>query len=207
MTRAVKIAADAGQVRELGIGRLIAEAFDHMDANRYLAGDDPAERLAVMSLYFGMLAEHVASGAGQVLYIGEGSASVDATAVWFDLTVEPPPLPDYEQQLAAITGDHLPRFQALDEALNGNHPQEDKHWYLAFLAVRPGRWRQGLGSALIAHTHAELDQAGTAAYLEATDPENARLYQDHGYDPVEPFEIKVGPVTFFPMWRTPQGAA
>lgn len=202
MNHTVQIATHSEQVRQLGIGRHIATSFDHLDANRYLAGDEPAQRLDIMSAYFGMLAEHAADGAGQVLYISDPNGSLAAAAVWFDLTAEPPAFDTYEQQLAALARDHLPHFQLLDEVFEAHHPQ-DKHRHLAFLAVTPDRQGQGLGSHLLKHTHAELDEAGIPAYLEATNERNADLYRANGYVDMEPFEIHVGPVTFFRMWRPP----
>jgi hypothetical protein len=51
-------------------------------------------------------------------------------------------------------------------------------------------------------THDELDRAGLAAYLEATNENNVRLYHRHGYADMDPFEMLLPDGTpFFRMWR------
>jgi ribosomal protein S18 acetylase RimI-like enzyme len=188
----------AGEVARLGIGAFISESFDHLEADHFLVPDE-ARRTEVMGRYFGMLAESAAGGAGEVLRIVDDGATA-ACAVWFDRTREGEPWDEYEQLLAEVAGVHLPRFQQLDEAFDALHPHEP-HWHLAFLAVRPDRWGHGLGTTLLDHTHARLDASGTAAYLEATNEDNARLYRKHGYAEMTPAIIEVGPVKFRRMWR------
>jgi GNAT superfamily N-acetyltransferase len=195
MIQTVDSAAEAAQ---LGLGRFISESFDHLDADRFLVPDEE-RRTEVMGRYFGMLAESAAGGAGEVLRIVDDGATA-ACAVWFDRTGEPETWDDYEKLLAEATGVYLPRFQALDEAFDALHPA-GPHWHLAFLAVRPDQWGRGLGTELLEHTHSRLDREGVAAYLEATNEDNARLYRKHGYAEMTPATIEVGPVVFRRMWR------
>ncbi|GAB3810619.1 GNAT family N-acetyltransferase [Micromonospora zhanjiangensis] len=177
---------------------LIARSFDHLDANHYLV-PDPDRRLPVMRDFFHLLTAHAADGAGEVLLTADRSA----TAVWFDRTAEPSAPADYEQRLADLAGPHLHRFTELDELFDGNHPEEP-HWHLAFLAVEPARWGQGLGSALMRQTHTRLDEQGLAAYLEATNPDNQRVYRRHGYAEMTPSAIRLTDGTpFYRMWRPP----
>jgi ribosomal protein S18 acetylase RimI-like enzyme len=184
------------------VGKLIAHSFDDLAACHYLA-PDPARREQVMDRYFTMLTRYAAAGAGQV-HIADGGT---AAAVWFDLTIDPPPFDDYEAQLADLAGEFLPRFTELDELFAKHHPEEP-HWHLAFLAVHPEQQSRNLGSRLMQYTHDRLDQQGLPAYLEATNSNNVRLYRRHGYKDLPPFAINLeqyGPPTpFFRMWREPK---
>ncbi|KAG2429815.1 hypothetical protein HXX76_010599 [Chlamydomonas incerta] len=57
--------------------------------------------------------------------------------------------------------------------------------YIAFLATRPELWGRGLGSRLLRHLTDRADAGGRWAYLEATNPANARLYARHGFREIE----------------------
>jgi GNAT superfamily N-acetyltransferase len=110
----------------------------------------------------------------------------------------------YQDRLAAATGAHLPRFQALEEAFDRHHPSGAAHEHLAVLAVRPDRQRLGIGTALLNARHAILDRDGTPAYLEASDPAKREIYLQHGYaDHGPPIQLTDGPA-LYPMWRNPR---
>jgi GNAT superfamily N-acetyltransferase len=195
--RAVSTAEDVDAA-----GRLIAASFDHLDANHYLI-PDPARRLDAMQVFFGVLTEHAANGAGKVLLTEDGTA----TAVWFDRTVEPSEPDGYAERITAAAGEYADRFAALDELFEANHPTPP-HWHLAFLAVHPDHWGRGLGGALMDHTHSWLDKEGLPAYLEATNADNQRVYRRHGYTDMTPSAIVLGDptaagghATFYRMWR------
>jgi hypothetical protein len=49
-----------------------------------------------------------------------------------------------QARLAALTGPHLARFEALDAAFDRNHPIGVTHEHLMILAVRPDRQRLGI---------------------------------------------------------------
>ncbi|MEV4641850.1 GNAT family N-acetyltransferase [Actinoplanes sp. NPDC049548] len=174
------------------VGRLIAYSFDHLPQNHSLVPDE-GERLTVMSDFFAFLSED-----GKADVIEGPHGDLVAAAVWFDRTRELPEIPAYEERMAALAGRWLPHFQALDELFEKHHPQEP-HWHLAFLAVHPQHQRAGLGSALMQHTHDRID---VPAYLEATNEDNIRLYERHGYTRMSPFDIRLPDDTpFFRMWR------
>ena len=178
---------------------LIALAFDPLGANHYLV-PDPRRRLRVMTDYFYLHAQHAADGAGKVLLAGEGNA----VAVWFDRTREIGEPVNYSRRLAEAVGEDMPRFQELDKLLDAHHPGPCLH--LAFLAVHPDWQGQGWGSALLEHTHAELDKAGIPSYLEATTCDNERLYRRHDYQTMHPSVITLPDGTpFYRMWRKPRG--
>jgi GNAT superfamily N-acetyltransferase len=115
-------------------------------------------------------------------------------------------IPGYEQAMAIGLGEHLPRFQALDTAMDITHPTERDHDYLALLAVRPDHHHRGTGSALLAHHLAALDREGRPAYLEATGLRTRALYLRHGFtDLCAPVEIGPNGPWLRPMWREARG--
>jgi GNAT superfamily N-acetyltransferase len=184
------------------VGELIAVAFNHLGANAYLV-PPLADRVTVMSRFFTLLTGHALAHGRIDVVPDAGGAGPAAAAVWFDLTREMPDPPAYEERLADLSGVYRPHFDALDQLFAKHHPR-DPHWHLAFLAVRPGHQGAGLGSALMERTHEELDRAGTAAYLEATNDDNIRLYRRHGYADMDPFEMLLPDGTpFYRMWRNP----
>ena len=180
------------------VGALIALSFDHLEQNHSLV-PDPAARLRVMGDFFTLLTEH-APLCGKVEVIDGPAGDLVAAAVWFDRTHEMPEIPHYDDRLAALAGEWLPNFQALDELFDKHHPV-DPHWHLAFLAVHPDHQHRGFGGALMDNTHQDL--GGTPAYLEATNDDNIRLYRRYGYSDMIPFDIHMPDDTpFYRMWRS-----
>ncbi|GIL53619.1 hypothetical protein Vafri_9231 [Volvox africanus] len=57
--------------------------------------------------------------------------------------------------------------------------------YVAFLVTRPEYWGRGLGSHLLRFFTDKADAAGRWCYLEATNPDNVRLYERHGFQVLE----------------------
>ncbi len=66
------------------------------------------------------------------------------------------------------------------DAMEKNHPHE-RHFYLAFIAVAPRLQGLGLGSTMLEVNLRRIDEFGTPAYLENSNPKNARLYERHGF--------------------------
>ena len=127
----------------------------------------------------------------------------DAAALWLPVAAGGPgePPAGHHERLAALTGPHLARFEALDQAFDQHHPAGIAHEHLAILAVRPDRQHLGIGTALMNARHAILDRNGTPAYLEASDPAKRDIYLKHGYaDSGDPIQLPDGP-SLYPMWR------
>ncbi|GAA3907118.1 GNAT family N-acetyltransferase [Actinoplanes auranticolor] len=181
------------------VADIVAEAFDHLKVIHYLV-PDPGRRKTITRDWYRLYIAHAINGAGQVVV----TADAGAAAVWFDRTRPLSEPEGYEKDLAELAGEYLPRFQHLDLQMEAHHPT-DPHWHLLFLAVRPDRWSQGLGSRLMDHTHARLDADGIPAYLEATGLQNRKLYQRHGYQDMSPPTIAVtGDTVLYRMWRPGQ---
>jgi len=183
------------------LAQVIADAFADLDVSRWLVPDRGMRRV-IFPGYFALLVEH-ALDQGLVLTTPER----DAAALWLPVPgggpAEPPA--GYHPRLAALTGQHLARFEALDHALDRHYPDGPPHEHLAILAVHPARQRQGIGSALLTARHGIHDRDGTPAYLEASDLAKAAIYRTHGYaDLPAPIQLPGGPA-MHPMWRHPHG--
>ncbi|WP_045748064.1 GNAT family N-acetyltransferase [Actinoplanes rectilineatus] len=181
------------------VGAHISHSFDDLAADAYLV-PVPTDRKRVMGEFFALESE-TAFAYGRVEVIDHEDGGYAAAAVWFDRVGELPEPDGYSDRLTALAGEHVDRFGALGELFEKNHPTE-QHWHLAFLAVRPGEQGHGLGGRLMDNVHRDLDERGVDAYLEATNPNNVRLYKRHGYAEMDPFEIYLPDGTpFYRMWR------
>jgi ribosomal protein S18 acetylase RimI-like enzyme len=80
-----------------------------------------------------------------------------------------------------------------------HHPQE-RHYYLAFIAVAPRLQGMGLGSALLEATLKRADEKAMPAYLENSNPKNTRLYERCGFIARRNI-APAGAPPLIPMWR------
>jgi len=195
---------ERAEPRDAGVlAHVIADAFFGLTVSQWLV-PDPRTRRAIFPGYFGIYVEH-ALAEGLVLT----TPARDATALWIPVGPDGPgePPAGYHDKLAAVTGPHLGRFEALDEQFDRHHPAGVPHEHLAILAVRPDRQRLGIGTAILSARHAILDRDATPAYLEASDPAKRDIYLAHGYSNLgEPIRLPDGPA-MYPMWRRPRGGA
>jgi GNAT superfamily N-acetyltransferase len=183
------------------LSHVIADAFFGLAVSQWLV-PDPHARRAIFPGYFRIHVDH-ALAEGLVLT----TSARDATALWIPVRMGGPDTPgkEHHDRLAAETGPHLARFEALDELFDRHHPDGPSHEHLAILAVRPDRQRLGIGTDLMNTRHAILDRDGTPAYLEASDPVKRDIYRAHGYtDTGSPIHLPDGP-PMYPMWRNPRG--
>jgi ribosomal protein S18 acetylase RimI-like enzyme len=81
------------------------------------------------------------------------------------------------------------------------HPHAP-HEYLWFLGVHPAWQGHGIGAALLNAVLDRLDTEDTAAYLEATSPDNVRLYLRHGFEITGVINAHGG-APLWQMWREP----
>ena len=184
---------------EVGVlAGVVAEAFDDLEISHWLV-PFALERARILPVHFRILVEHAVVH-GLVHTVDD----LSAVAVWLPVGEPVPGIVDYDQRLATACGVYTPRFQALDAAMHEWHPAGPDHEHLALLAVDPERQNAGLGGALLAHRHRDLDTQGRPAYLEASSHRSAELYRRHGYRPLGmPFAPGDCAATMRPMWRDP----
>jgi GNAT superfamily N-acetyltransferase len=126
-----------------------------------------------------------------------------AAALWYPPAASLPAFDDYRAQLEKAVGHYAERLLLLEYALDRHHPATRPHHYLAVTAVTPIRQRQGLGSMLLQHHHAYLDEAGMPAYLVATSPANRDFYLRHGYRTTDTVTLPDSGPPVWQMWREP----
>ena len=119
----------------------------------------------------------------------------------------PPDVGPDDEAMAAIAteavpeSDHEEVFGILGQ-MGDYHPTE-RHWYLPVMGVDVTKQGGGLGSALLRHAAARCDRDGLPAYLEATNPHNARLYAAHGFEELGVIQAGSSP-HIWPMLRKPR---
>ena len=79
------------------------------------------------------------------------------------------------------------------------HHPDKPHCHLEAIGVLPERQGQGVGSLLLKHFCAYVDELKQAAYLEADQPKNVRFYERFGFNVVEEASVLSLPNWF--MWR------
>jgi GNAT superfamily N-acetyltransferase len=193
----------AGSADIDSLSHVIAEAFHPLAVSRWLLPGANARR-EIFPAYFRL---HVEAAVTHGLVLT--TPGRDAAALWLPIGPDgpEPASAGYRERLAAITGPHLDRFTALDDAFERHHPAGVAHEHLAILAVRPRRQRRGIGTALLGARHTALDRHRLPAYLEASDARKRGIYLRHGYvDHGQPLRLPDGPV-MYPMWRDPKGGS
>jgi len=128
-------------------------------------------------------------------YVTDGLAAV---AMWLA------PESEIDQaRLQAYVAEHFPPAVLEDiggvmEQMAHYHPHDEPCWLLPFIGVDVNHQRRGLGAALLKVMTRQLDQTGTLAYLESTNPANVSLYQRHDFEVMGEIQVGSSPV-FTPM--------
>jgi ribosomal protein S18 acetylase RimI-like enzyme len=146
--------------------------------------DDPMERwlFPATEQYHRCFPEFVAAFGGnafeqETVWMLDGFAAV---AVWLE--------PDSEPDGTAIEtilsenvapSQHEDMFAVLEQ-MEQEHPTF-AHWYLPWLGVRQGSQGEGLGSRLLEHGLAIVDESHLPAFLETPNPRTVALYERHGF--------------------------
>jgi ribosomal protein S18 acetylase RimI-like enzyme len=200
MTDAATITVSRAKATEVStINRVLARAFQEDPIFRWIVPDGRA-RQRVLPEVFGAFAE-VYVDHGET-YVADGETGA---ALWVPPGVEPfteEQGESFAQRMVELLGPQAERGFELNQLLEEHHPQ-DPCWYLQFAGVIPEQQRRGLGSRLLSTVLDRADADGSAAYLEATSPDNRRLYERHGFDTVGELRPTQGP-PLWSMWRDPR---
>lgn len=179
------------QVRSVGrpqwreISRALAAAFDDDPVFCWLL-PNPATRLAALERYFAIETRHI------VLEHGQSMAGTDSTGAVGAALVLPPgswrtPVRVQASQgprYLRIFGRQLPRALGVLMQMEKRHPRHP-HLYLPYIGVVPAAQGHGLGTALLAPVLERCDRQRLPAYLEASSPRSARLYERLGFTAIE----------------------
>lgn len=166
-----------------------------------------ARRDAARRSLFGMLTA-IGLADGEIWRPETGGAA----AIWLPSeSLGPSPLLQELRSLPRIlqvTGlSRFPRMSAMRAMMDAHHPKAPPHAYLWFVGVRPEAQGLGVGSRLLAHGLARVDEKGLPAYLESSSPANVPLYRRHGFEVVEVLKARPDAPEMWAMWRKPHGEA
>lgn len=178
------------------VGGVLAAAFADDPVFTWMIPDAAARRAALPTFFTWFARAYEPLGASRVI------EDVAGAALWAPPGTQA--IPDEEAEaflgrIAGLPGVDADRVVTVVTALDEHHPHTPCH-YLNLLGVEPARRGRGLGSALLADTLRATDAAAEPAYLEATSPDNRRLYLRHGFAVVGEIALPGGP-PLWPMWR------
>ncbi len=182
------------------LARLLASAFATDPVMDFIARPD-GKRVEGLRRFFTWLLEV------RALPFGETWMSDDASvcSIWLPPGVPGSPGGFLAQLLllpmfVRLCGwNRMLRGSAMGDAMERHHPHEP-HYYLAFVAVAPGKQGMGLGGAILESTLKRVDAEHADGYLENSNPRNTRLYERLGFVARE----NIAPEGFPPliaMWR------
>ena len=184
-----RAAVDAGTVWE-PIASTLADAFQNDPVFSWLLPNEE-RRPSALERFFALEARHIALPHASSLVVN-GASGIAAAALilpperWrTPIGVEVRHAVDY----ARIFRGSLPRALGLISVLEREHLRSP-HYYLAFVGVTSAERGRGHGGVLLEELGRRCAEEGVAAYLEASSPDNARLYRRHGFETlriVQPF--------------------
>ncbi|MFD7735012.1 GNAT family N-acetyltransferase [Kitasatospora phosalacinea] len=174
---------------------LLAEAFDPDPVLRWCF-PDPARRAALLRSFFVPHLEDALQVDGLLI------AGAMAGVRLFAPAGAPAPGRTVEDRLRDLLGADAARPLTVLATLEARHPQDDRHHYLAFSAVRPTFQGRGIGTATLRFVLREADRTGTGVYVESTTPRSRRLVLRHGFRPLEAIPVCDG-VRLHPSWLPP----
>jgi GNAT superfamily N-acetyltransferase len=106
--------------------------------------------------------------------------------------------------LRELIGSHADEVLTLLKRFDTNRPRHAPHYYLSLLATHPDHCGRGKGMGLLAANLAQIDELGSAAYLESSNRANDHRYERLGFVRVGEFEAPSGGPTVGCMWRDPR---
>jgi ribosomal protein S18 acetylase RimI-like enzyme len=165
----------------------------------WLVPEERSRRRFLRGLFHAVLEDSNESGE---LRVAEDASEVCGVAVWYPPgRVRHPTGPAMDNALAALDKTDMDRLGVLGDATTEYAPLEH-HFYLWLMAVSTEKRGAGIGGALLTAVLDICDERRTVAFLEATRPENRRLYKRYGFEATGEIRLPDGP-TKWPMIRTP----
>jgi len=185
------------------LGDVLADAFTEDPVISWLIPPDVEDRDEKLRLFFTAM-----SGSylrlGKPCYIsGDGMGA----ALWGSPGSWALPMDDMSEDelMPFITafGDRIGISTELQIQVEGLHPTEPPHHYLAYLGARRASQGHGHGSRLMQAVLKQADAEGVPAYLESSNARNVPLYERHGFKVVGEFQALNDGPTIWRMWRDP----
>jgi len=194
--------------RELtDVAWLASRAFHDDPFFRFLLPRERGRGAGLM-LFFRNALRHMGPG-GRILTVRDDNDQPLGVAAWLPPGTYPQSV---NTQLRQIPGSlralaRRPRALVVGGAyvadVAKHHPKET-HWYLYLLAADPSRQRSGVGTALLAHELATIDEQGLGSYLETQKEDNLAYYRRFGYELKQTLRPMPDGPPFYTMWRDPR---
>lgn len=185
------------------------------DADRAVAtvvaafASDPAVRwmYPAANQYLDHFPDFVRAFGGEAFECGTADCldNFRGVALWLPPNVQPDDAAVVEVLQRSVEEERLPEMFSLFELMGEFHPHQP-HWYLPLIGVDPSVQERGSGSALLQHALKRCDRDGLPAYLEATSPRNASLYERFGFKPRGVIQTQTSP-PIISMLREPNPPA
>ncbi|GAB78276.1 Acetyltransferase (GNAT) family protein [Austwickia chelonae] len=195
----------AGVSEYPAVAALLGQAFcDDPSLGPVVRGSgDPAARLARM---FAQQIEEVFAREGAVDVLTDAGGRLVGASLWAEpgawgsswwagLRALP--------ASALALGRCLPAALRSERACASRHPTFP-HWYLYVVGAAVDARGHGVGTALLRHGLSRADAEGAPAYLEATTPRSALLYERWGFVEMGPVPNPLGDQEAVGMWRPPR---
>lgn len=180
------------------VAAVLARSFDEDPVFRHLFRTDGRRAAALGRLFRRVTLEALPHGEVHV------TAHGDAAAVCYPPSAPRDSLLGTLRLVPALASAggwrRLPGVLRTLSSIDEHHPQEP-HYYLLFMGVLPERQGRGIGRALIEDLLRGPAATGMPAYLEATSPDNARLYERLGFRTVRELPLPGGGPVMRAMWR------
>jgi ribosomal protein S18 acetylase RimI-like enzyme len=135
-------------------------------------------------------------GYGEKAFTHESAYYVDGylgAALWLPPDVHPNEDPVMVLLQDTVDADKQEDLFGLLERMDSCVP-EDPYRYLPFIGVDSMHQGKGLGSALLERGLLRCDHDKTPAFLESTNPANISLYERHGFEILDAFQIGSSPL-------------
>jgi len=187
------------------VAEILASAFHDDEIYRWFMRQDSHKEKAYKSLFKTVLDEFYVKS---IVYKDNESKSA---SIWAD-SKDIPGASEMTGPMKArfienvkywCTEDKVDRFTHLSGLQDEAHPSEPHH-YLWVVGVRSDAQGQGLGTRMLSHHLAVLDELQMPAYLENSNEANFGFYERLGFKQINTIEIEKGGLYLWGMWREPQ---
>jgi GNAT superfamily N-acetyltransferase len=182
------------------IGTTLAGAFFDDPIFRWISPDDERRR-ALLPKFFSLIAEPMMPLEQTYVADDDKGAALWAPPGWEAVPEEA--AEEFGNRVGEISGVDAERMFEVSKLIDSHHPS-GSFWFLQFMGVDSPHQGQGIGSVLLTSVLERCDREGARAYLDATSPENKRLYERHGFEATDEYAPEGGP-PLWPMWREPRG--
>lgn len=163
------------------VSAAIAAAFETDPLFSWMLPDED-RRPGALRRYFAIEAKHIALAHGLSVAATDGTGTLGAALVLPPDRWRMPVgvLAAHGAGYLRVFGGRTPRALGVLTAIERCHLRRP-HYYLAYIGVIPAAQNRGLGGALLEPIVARCDREGVPAYLEASNPACARLYERLGF--------------------------